>query len=338
MKKTKTTTSDTTVPEKTSKRTRKPSAKKAPPKMGKVSVIGVASGVGALNPECQDGPDVLRSFGFMQDLGNAGDDFHWETTIHLNQQEGSPADAVAAVARELSHQVTSCMQRDQFPLVIGGDHSCAIGTWTGVRDAVAKVVPKDNEGETRLGLIWFDAHMDAHTPKTSITHAVDGMPLACLLGFGDGKLTALNDPEHAATRAPVLNPEDVCLIGVRSFEWAEASLLKQLGVRVYFMDEIERRGLAAVVREALMRVRQETVGYGVSIDLDVLDPGEESGVGTPVPGGIALYDMLEALAWVRATGGLLALEITEYNPYLDHHFDTATAVADLARSIVGAEP
>jgi len=309
---------------------------KAQSKFGKISVIGVASGAGAKNQDCQDGPEVLHSFGFLQELENAVDDFHWETTIHLNQQDGAPEDAVAAVALKLAQRVTGCMQRNQFPLVIGGDHSCAIGTWTGVREALRKVVPKNNEGTSRLGLMWFDAHMDAHTPKTSISHAVHGMPLACLLGFGDRKLTALYDPDHVTAHAPVLNPEDVCVIGVRSFEWAEASLLKQLGVRVYFMDEIKQRGLAVVVREALMRVRQHTVGYGVSIDLDVLDPGEESGVGSPVSGGIPLHDMLEALAWVRVTSGLLALEISEYNPYLDHHFDTATAVADLARSIVGS--
>jgi arginase len=227
--------------------------------------------------------------------------------------------------------VHSCLSAGDFPLVIGGDHSCAIGTWSGVGAALKQGENKD----ARLGLIWFDAHMDAHTPATSPSQALHGMPLACLLGYGDAHLTDLMDHGVGEKHRPVLRPEDVCLIGVRSFEWGEAALLHQLGVRVYFMAEVRERGLPEIVREALLRVRRETDGFGVSIDLDVLEPAEEPGVGSPVPGGIALHDMLEALAWVRATSGLKALEIVEYNPYSDHHFDTAAAVADLARTIVG---
>ncbi len=154
------------------------------------------------------------------------------------------------------------------------------------------------------------------------------MPLACLLGHGDVLLT------HLISACPKVLPQDVCLIGVRSFESGEAALLKSLGVRVYFMDEIKERGLQEVFREAIIHVSMHTTGYGISLDMDVLDPAEETGVGSPEPDGIYRKELLAALESIHADKKLLALEIVEYNPHRDKHFETAQAVRDLCKSLL----
>jgi arginase family enzyme len=152
------------------------------------------------------------------------------------------------------------------------------------------------------------------------------MPLACLLGHGEAALTAIDGPEAK------LAPEHACLIGVRSHEAGEAALLHRLGVRVFDMDEIRRRGLAEVFDEALAIVRRGTAGFGVSVDLDALDPEEEPGVGTPVPGGLCRVELADALSHLRGDPAFVAMEIVEYNPRRDRQHATAEA----AGSLVGA--
>ncbi|MDP2826078.1 MAG: arginase [Sulfuritalea sp.] len=285
------------------------------------AVIGVAGGYGAGDPACQDGPEVLRSLRFLADLEESRSSLRWDEAIQLAPpRTGDALDAVENIAGQLAERVGSHLRDGEFPLVIGGDHSCAIGTWSGVKRALG--------AEARLGLIWIDAHMDSHTFGSSPSRNIHGMPLACLLGHGDQRLTGI------AGAGPKLLPQDVCLIGVRSFESAEAALLAQLGVRIYFMDEIGRRGLQEVFAEARGQVRRHTAGYGISIDLDALDPAEEPGVGSPVPGGLLRADLAAALAAAHGDAKLLALEIVEYNPWLDPHFVTARAIHDLCQSLI----
>jgi arginase len=284
-------------------------------------VLGVAGGYGAGDPACQDGPEVLRSLSFLADLEKSRGNFHWDETIRLAPaQPGDALGAVENIATQLADRVASHLRSGRFSLVIGGDHSCAIGTWSGVKQALGS--------EARLGLIWIDAHMDSHTFASSPSRNIHGMPLACLLGHGDLRLTGI------AGAGPKLLPQDVCLIGVRSFESAEAALLLDLGVRIYFMDEIRRRSLREVFVEARDLVRRHTAGYGISIDLDALDPAEEPGVGSPVPGGLLRADLTAALASAHGDESLLALEVVEYNPWLDPNFVTARAIHDLCRSLV----
>jgi ornithine--oxo-acid transaminase len=181
-----------------------------------------------------------------------------------------------------------------------------------------------------LGLIWIDAHMDAHTPGTSPSNALHGMPLACLLGEGPPALMQ-------SSNAIALSPKHVCLVGVRSFEAAEAQLLERLGVRVYLMDEVRARGIAEVLAEARGIVTSGTAGFGITIDVDVLDPLEAPGTGTPVPGGMRTDRLAEALAQMADDPSLIAAEIAEYNPELDKEGRTATAVGHLATALLGAE-
>ena len=178
-----------------------------------------------------------------------------------------------------------------------------------------------------LGLIWIDAHMDSHTYATTPSSAIHGMPLACLLGHGDDQLT------HIASPLPKLRPENICLIGTRSFEEGEAKLLQQLGVRIFSMEEIMRRGMEVVWHEALAIVQSQTAGFGISIDLDVLEPSEEPGVGSPEPGGVLKNILVKMLHTLKTNPDFLAMEIVEYNPYLDTKFATANAVCELVAAI-----
>jgi arginase len=285
-----------------------------------IAVIGAACGYGAQKHDCQDGPDVLKSFGFLDRLNESSIQYYWDGIIHL-PQDGcrAPLSSVSVFCAQLACKVHNIILKGDFPIVLGGDHSCAIGTWSGVK--------KSMPDKCRLGLIWIDAHMDSHTYATTPSCAIHGMPLACLLGHGDQHLT------HIASHLPKLLPEDVCLIGTRSYEEGEAKLLQQLGVRVFHMEEINRRGMETVWKEALSIVQNQTAAFGVSFDLDVLDPLEEPGVGSPEPGGVPIKLLAGMLGSLKSNSKLIAMEIVEYNPYLDMNFVTANAVYDLVEAI-----
>jgi arginase len=208
-----------------------------------------------------------------------------------------------------------------LPLVLGGDHSCAIGTWKGIARALAPRGP--------LGLVWLDAHLDAHTPATTPSGMLHGMPVACLLGHGD--------PRLALDRRQALDPRRICMVGARSFEAEEAALLNRLGVRVFPMRELKRRGLGEVMEEALAIARDGAGGYGVSLDLDALDPRDAPGVGIAVRGGIRASELRRALARLGRDPALGALEIAEYNPYCDRNGVTARLVAEIIESLLAPD-
>ena len=285
-----------------------------------VCIVGAASGRGARNEGCEAGPEVLRRSQLSTRLWQAGLDPIWDATIQPEATTDDTA-AVRGVCTRLARRVLNIIERGAFPLVVGGDHSCAIGTWSGVAAAVRSRGP--------LGLIWIDAHMDAHTPATSPSGALHGMPLACLLGHGEPSLVA-------AIEGQALAPHRVCLIGVRSFEPDEAELLSRLGVRVFSMDEVAKRGLPAVMSEAQAIATRGTAGYGVTIDLDVIDPAEAPGVGSPVPWGLECAALTDALAAMKDDPRLIAAEIAEYNPRIDNEAQTAGVVVQLATALLGA--
>lgn len=286
-------------------------------------VIGAASGAGAPDPACAEGPDALRHFCVFHDMPMQH--VEWDAILRVPRDaQDTPLHAVTALGERLAAEVEAVLRAGNFPLVVGGDHSCAIGTWSGVHRALADRGP--------LGLIWIDAHMDSHTFATTPSGQLHGMPLACLLGHGDAALTTIDGAEAK------LHPEHVCLIGVRSFEAGEAALLHRLGVRVFGMAEVRRRGLPAVFDEALTIVRQGTAGFGVSVDLDALDPEEEPGVVTPVPGGLRRAELSAALSRLRGDPAFVAMEIAEYNPRRNHKHATANAAGALVDAIAPLKP
>jgi arginase len=218
---------------------------------------------------------------------------------------------VAKLCGMLAAEVAASMRNGHVPCVLGGDHSCAGGTWSGVARAL----------HGKLGLVWVDAHMDSHTPRTSHTGRLHGMPLAWLLGEDDDPLYGLS--------AGVLDPRHVALVGVRSYEPEEDARLARLGVRVFMMNELRERGAEAVIGEALDIATRGTQAFGMSIDLDVVTPEDAPGVGTPVASGASALELTRALRQVAARENLAAIELVEYSPRLDSEGITARVAVDL---------
>jgi arginase len=282
-----------------------------------IEVIGAAWGLGGADPGCAEAPRALTPL-LAQRLEACGASALIGPILEPPPGERLKQFAVSKLCAELAAAVAQARRRARLPCVLGGDHSCAGGTWTGV----ARTLRGD------LGLIWVDAHMDSHTPATSHTGRLHGMPLAWLLGQDDDPLYGL--------ASGVLEPQHVCLVGVRSFEREEKQRLEQLGVRVIHMNEVRRRGVDAALQEAVGIASRGTAAYGISIDLDVVAPEEAPGVGTPVAGGIAGSDLARALARVGGGARLAALELVEYLPRLDRDgCSAAVAVELIAAALCG---
>jgi arginase len=287
-----------------------------------IEVIGVACGAGAPDPGCGGAPDALCHREMVGMLSLRGLVARWNETLYPDPATaGDPYRTVRNICRGVAARTAALAGQGAIPVVLGGDHSCAVGTWKGIANALA---PRGD-----FGLIWIDAHMDAHTPCTTPSGMLHGMPLACLLGHGEASLTGL-----AGARR--LDPERICLVGVRSYEAAEAALLRRLGVRVFSMAEIRRRGLAAVMRDALAIADAGTAGFGVTIDLDALDPEDAPGVGSPVPGGLYARELLPALERLGRNPALAGIEIAEYNPHRDREERTARLVPELLAVLLAA--
>ena len=253
-------------------------------------------------------------------LRGSGIDADWHATLRPDSNRDAVS-GVRALAEQLARRAGDIVKRGQTALVLGGDHSCAIGSWKGIAGALARRGP--------LGLIWIDAHLDSHTPETTPSGRLHGMPLACLLGYGDARLTSVAGGVR-------LDPRRLCVVGTRSFEPSEEALLRSLGVRIFFMCDVVRRGLAAVMSDALAIARGAPAGYGVSVDLDVLDPRDAPGVGSPVPDGIRVLELRRQLARLADDTALVAMEIAEYNPVFDRGNVTALAVRGLIGAVMGS--
>jgi arginase len=291
-----------------------------------IYLIGSASGAGAPYSGCEDGPESLQRSPYFNELSKRGLDLRW---VDILKPEPASAnltknEIVVNHCQKLAEAVEAIVAKNQFFTVFGGDHSCAIGTWSGVHSITAK------KGD--IGLIWIDAHMDSHTPDTSETGNIHGMPLACLLGQGDTSLTEI------LGAAPKFKPEHVCLIGIRSYEKGEAELLKRLNVRIYFMDEVKRRGLDEIMQEALSLVNAGTIGYGVTLDIDSIDPVEAPGTGVSEENGLSAKELSHALNKVAGDSRLLGLEIVEFDPHRDVDHMTEKLVPQLLAAMIIKQP
>lgn len=292
--------------------------------MVNISLIGFASGWGAQVRGTEKGPHALEKSGILSTLPFS---YRWKdiiepikTSEEISLSPGLPTlPYISDVCLRLATSVQEILQDHQFPVVIGGDHVVATGTWAGVTQALGL--------RQKFGLIWIDAHMDAHTMETTPSKAYHGMPLAALLGYGDSPLVDILD------KGPVLNPEHVCLIGVRSFEEGEEDLLKKLGVRVYFIDEVKKQGFKSVFEDALRHVKQSTQGFGISLDLDAFDPLKVPGVGTPESNGLDPQEVLPALSLACQDPLFKAFEVVEYNPALDKDEKTLILIRDILKAL-----
>lgn len=288
-----------------------------------VSLIGVASGLGAPKwaaGACAQGLPVLRLARLTAAPQRNGYACEWGAVLAPVSE--SSEEALPALLHQLAIRVADAVQKGILPVVIGGDHSIAAGTWQGAAQAAGN----DGRGK-KLGLLWIDAHLDAHTPSTSCTGNLHGMPLAALLG---AEIAGFGGKPGFA-----LDPRYVCIVGARSYEEAERQALRAMGVKIFGMDEINRIGLRAVITEALARVSggagevQGESAFGITLDLDAIDPHDAPGVSTPEPDGIRSADLCDALRGIGADERLVAIEIAEFNPERDVDGRTARLVANL---------
>ncbi len=290
-------------------------------------LIGAASGWGAQIRACEEGPEILKTYLFNRLREEGFPISSWETLYPAKRAKEELILLVDSLSlihdfnARLADSVEKTLISQEFPIVIGGDHSVAVGTWNGAYQFFKK------QRSLPLGLIWIDAHMDAHTLETTPSGAWHGMPLAGLLGYGVDAMAKLKEQE------PILLPEHLCLIGTRSFEEGEAELLKRLKVRIYMVEEVRERGFASVLKEAIDYVSSRTKVFGVSLDLDAIDPQEAPGVGSPADGGIAAQDLLRALPLLEEQEAFKVFELVEYNP----HRDRLCKTADLCFEILKAK-
>ncbi len=296
-----------------------------------VRILGVPMDLGADRRGVDMGPSAIRYAGLAEELEAMG--LTWadggdlrvpnpeERDATPSQLEGGPAkflDETADVCRELSTAVADTVARGEFPLVLGGDHSIGIGTAAGV------------SRNRDVGVLWFDAHGDYNVPETTPSGNVHGMALSAILG--DGPFADL-----AWAGAPGVVPENVVWIGLRDLDSGERERIRASNATAYTISDLDRRGVADVVSEALDTARSGVDGLHVSLDMDWLDPTEAPGVGTPVRGGISYREAHVAMELVASRAGedLAAMEVVEVNPILDQHNRTAELACELVASALG---
>ena len=272
------------------------------------------------------GPSAIRYAGLNQRLTRAGIDVDDRGNVQaaLAETRGSGSekarflDEILETCARVAEEVRRAREQGLLPLVLGGDHSVALGTLAGLAEA-------NGPG----GVLWFDAHGDLNTPETSPSGNVHGMPLAAALGLCGGEFR--RDGLHL----PALEPRHVALIGVRSLDPGEQELVREHGLTVYTISDVDRRGVEQIVDEALARVA-DAAFLSVSVDLDVVDPELAPGVGNPVRGGLSYREAHLAMELVAEGARLDALEIVEVNPIRDHENTTAGLAVELAASALGA--
>jgi len=300
--------------------------------MSKISIIGVPMDLGADRRGVDMGPSALRYADLderLEELGYEIEDLgDMDVIIPETQHYGDPhakylkeiTDACAHLAQVVLH----AYEQGKTPLVLGGDHSIAVGTVSGMAEAFRR-------HHKKLGLLWFDAHADFNTPETSPSGNVHGMPLASIMGYGPHQLT------HVFGFSPKVPPERVALIGIREVHKEERELVKRSGIRVFTMKEIDRRGIGAVMDEAISLVSRDADGFSVTLDADFLDPYDSPGVATPVRGGADYREAHLAMEMIADTKKLASFEITEINPILDVHNKTAHFGMELILSAFGKQ-
>lgn len=292
----------------------------------KISMIGVSSDLGASTGGASLGPAAIRYANVIERLTNIGYEVKDEGDI-LAQKPIRPADKskklkfldeITRVNTELCDKVSNAMKEGRFPLVLGGDHSIAIGTIAGVL-----------QQKKNLGVIWFDAHGDINTEETSPTGNIHGMPVAVSLGLGHEKLTSIGGKDAK------VQVDKFVYIGCRDLDKGEREVLKNLGANVFTMHEIDRDGIVNVLNEAIEMAGTGTDGIHVSFDMDSIDPIYVKGTGTKVPGGLTYRESNLALEMIAQTGKVVSAEFVEVNPLLDNNNDTAELAVILMGSLLG---
>lgn len=297
-----------------------------------IRILGVPMDLGASRRGTDMGPSALRNAGLGPALRELGYEVAREEDVFVPGAETRDAEGgdpsrrfkkeISHVCTRLASRVEKVLDEGALPLVLGGDHSIAMGTVTGV---AAHFRGRGQE----VGLIWFDAHADINTPESSPTGNVHGMPLAHLLGLGDPELAGLGG------FAPKVRPERVALVGIRDVDEGERATIRRTGVRAWTMRDIDEKGMARVAREVLETVCDGTAGFHLSFDVDGLDPEVVPGVGTPVPGGVGFREAHLMLELLADSGRMTSMEVVELNPLLDERNRGAVSMKHLICSAFG---
>jgi arginase len=296
----------------------------------RVEMIGVPMDLGGGRRGVDMGPSAVRIAGLESALKRLGIDFVDRGNVGVPAPESrEPKDPHARFLGEIVHCCVRLRQRVErildegaFPLVIGGDHSIAVGT-------VGAISSFHHRRGERIGLLWFDAHGDMNTPETSETGNIHGMPCAACLGRGARELT------HLGQRYPMVDVGNACIVGVRDLDASERREIHAAGVTVFTMRDVDMLGMSEVMQRALAIVNDGTAGFHLSFDLDGTDPSVAPGVGTPVPGGTNFRESHLVMEHAAESGRLLGLEMTEINPILDERNRTAEAAVQLVCSAMG---
>lgn len=290
-----------------------------------ISIIGAPMDLGQNRRGVDMGPSAIRYAGVVErlkDLGHSVDDLG---DITIGRREISQntklrnLEEVVAANTLLANRVNEIVGADNFPIVLGGDHSIAIGTLAGLADRYEN-----------LGVIWYDAHADLNTAETSPSGNIHGMPLAVSIGLGHEALVNIRD------FAPKIKPENVVIIGARSVDPGERELIREKGIKVFSMHEIDKLGMSEVMTQTIQYFKDREVdGVHLSLDLDGLDPLYTPGVGTPVAGGITYRESHLAMEMLYASNLVTSAEFVEVNPILDEKNKTADVAVGLMGSLLG---
>jgi arginase len=295
-----------------------------------IAIIGAPLDLGQGRRGVDMGPSAMRvanlnarvaSLGYtVEDLGN----------VPVDQAEASPEGhphakylpQIAATCHRLAVIVGETLSRGSVPLVLGGDHSVAVGTASGVSQFF-------REHNQSAGLIWLDAHADMNTPESSPSGNVHGMPLACIVGRGPAELTDLFGFQ------PKVAPRNVVIVGLRDVDQTEKPHVREFGVHAFTMREIDERGMRSVMEEALRLASDGTAGFHLSLDMDFVDPKDAPGVGTPVRGGVTYREAHLAMEMICDSRRMVSMEVVEVNPVIDEVNRTADLAVELVMSGLG---
>lgn len=291
-----------------------------------ISIIGVAMDLGAGTPGVALGPSAIRYAGIVKRIEAIGysvedtGDIRVENNLLPYEEIGKLKflNEVTRVNSKLCNKIGEVINQGRFPLVLGGDHSIAIGTIAGIL-----------QHYNNPGIIWFDAHADINTEDTSPTGNIHGMPVAVSLGFGHEKLTAIGGRDNK------IKAKNIVYIGCRDVDAGERKFLKELGITVFTMHEVDKFGMPEVIKRAINIAGKDTDGIHVSFDVDSLDPMLVEGTGTRVPGGLTYRESNFALEMIALTEKLISAEFVEVNPLIDHKNRTAKIAVELIGSLLG---
>ncbi|MBC7894168.1 MAG: arginase [Cytophagaceae bacterium] len=299
--------------------------------MTSVRIIGVPMDLGASRRGVDMGPSAVRytdlrvrleTLGHtVEDAGNVPVPFR-EDAAKGAQRGARYLGAITEVCADVAARVRAALEAGQVPVVLGGDHALAAGSIAGAAAHLAASGQK-------LGVVWVDAHGDLNTPATSRSGNVHGMPLAALLGNGDKAMASIGGPQGA------IKGSDLALVGLRDLDQSERAHIRKWNLSAFTMRALDERGVRAVMEDAISVATKSTGGLWVSFDMDVIDPDEAPGVGTPVPGGITYREAHLAMEMLADTGKLVGVDVVEVNPVLDERNRTAEIACELILSALG---